>query len=393
MTTDANRMFPSNGVVSEEKPLAKLIIGDSNSNSFGNKVVAFIGNPKDIAWKDIYETCVEKRSTVVVVLRNGEDFGLGYHAGVLNPPDNMVYDALLPFVDEILIPMTQKAVQGLTLTNIDAVLRLTKARDGEITPSGIRETRKAFVGDVRGLKLIESAQPYYVPDADLVEWLDTNKQPFRHAVIDRLTPRGVLLEGVAGTGKSAGAKYLAQELGVQLLHLGIGDMLSKWSGEAETNLEKALNTVEQMAPCVLLLDEVEKVIRSGEEDGASSRMLAKLLWWLQERKARILVVMTTNNIDALPQEMYRPPRIDENITLNGMPADEKEVAKFVQGLAEPFHKEGLILPDMGLVWQELTAKRYNVVDGIKVRTVKGKFLAQAEITGLYIKYIKKLNYS
>lgn len=393
MTSKASRVSPSNSVTLDEHSLVKLLVGDGKTNPYGNKVVSFVGDCKKVAWKDIYESCLEKRSTVVIILRNGEDFNLGYHAGALTPPEDMVFESLKAHCQEINIPNVQKSLRGLSLSDLDAVLRLTKQRDSEITPAGIRETRKEFVGGVRGLKVVDVHQPYYKPDAVISEWLKTNRLPFQKAEIAQLIPRGLVLEGVAGTGKSAGAKYIAQHLNVSLVKIDMGSMLSKWSGEAELNLELALDTLDQMAPCVALFDEIEKVVSSNDDDGSGRRLLAKLLWWLQERKSRVLVVMTTNRLDQLPQELFRPPRTDETITLNGMPATEANVNNFLTGLCEPFKEAKLKLPLFQSVWQALQKERYFVVDNKKQRKPDGELLAQAEITGEYIKQLKTLNYS
>lgn len=394
MASEAHRPHPSNGVAMDEKALVKLLVGDGKSNPHGNKVVCFVGDVKSVAWKSIYESCMDKKSTCVVMLRNNEEYQLGYHAGHLNPPEAMVFQTLQPFCEDILIPMVQKSLQGLSLSNIDAVLRLTKERDGDIKPSGIRETRKAFVGGVRGLKLVDVNQPYYKPDVAIGQWLATNAKPFKQATMSQLVPRGILFEGVAGTGKSAGAKYLAQNLHVQLVKVDIGSMLSKWSGEAEINLDIALSTLDQMSPCVALFDEIEKVISSNDEDGASKRMLAKLLWWLQERTSKVLVIMTTNRVHELPQELYRPPRTDETISLNGIPYSgaDSDIYDFVQGLAEPFVEHGLKIPSVSDVRKAMKPLRYSVEDCQKVRHAHGQLLAQAEITGEFVRIIKTLNY-
>lgn len=401
MTSEACRLQPSNPVCQDEKGLVKLLMGEGTANAMGNKVVCFVGDPKDVAWKNIYQTCLEKKSTCVVLLRNGENFELGYNAGILNPPEKMVFNALKPFCkDDILIPMIMKALQGLSLSNIDAVLRLTRERDeeGAITPAGIRETRRAFVGGIRGLKIVDVNQPYYKPDQVITDWLDVNVKPFIKATMGQLIPRGMLFEGVAGTGKSAGSKYIAKELGLQLVKVELDSMMTKWSGEAEANLEIALTTLDQMAPCVALFDEIEKVISTSEDEGSSKRMLAKLLWWLQEHKSKVLVIMTTNHIDGLPQELYRPPRVDEVISLNGMPAEHNELANFLEGLCQPFVENGLKIPSMPEMMSAMSPLRYHVVGNKKQRMADAAdntpnlLYSQAEITGEFIKLVKKLNY-
>lgn len=392
----AKRFVPVNHVASTDKLLSDELVGkitnQKQANAQGNKVICFTGEIKDIAWKDIYQTASEKKSTVVVILRNGEEFNLGYQAGTLNPPEDMVFDILKPFCDDIFIPESQKALQGLQLTDIESVLRLTKARDGQINAQGIRETRKAFVGGVRGLTLIETEQAYYLPDQPVVDWYNVNAGVFLKSQNARLVPRGILFEGVAGTGKSSGAKYIAHQLGLQLVKVDFGSMMSKWSGEAETNLERALATLDQMAPCVALFDEIEKAVTTESDDGGSARrMLAKLLWWLQEHRSKVLTVMTTNDLPSLPQELYRAGRIDEVLNLDGMTNTPDNLATFLKGLEQPFIAEGLKVPTFANMQAEMVPMSYTVVDNKKDRNGM-TFIAQAEITATFIKQVKKLNF-
>jgi len=125
-------------------------------------------------------------------------------------------------------------------------------------------------------------------------------------------PRGVLLIGVQGCGKSLAAKAAAGIFGVPLLRLDFGVLYSKYYGETESNLRKALETAEVMAPCVLWLDEIEKGLAAGDDDdGLSRRVLGTVLTWMSERKKPVFVVATANEIMRLPPEMVRKGRFDE----------------------------------------------------------------------------------
>jgi len=125
-------------------------------------------------------------------------------------------------------------------------------------------------------------------------------------------PRGVLLLGVQGCGKSLAAKAAAGIFGVPLLRLDFSVLYSKYYGETERNLTKALETAEIMAPCVLWLDEIEKGLATGDEDdGLSRRVLGILLTWMAERKGSVFTVATANEISRLPAEMVRKGRFDE----------------------------------------------------------------------------------
>jgi len=127
-------------------------------------------------------------------------------------------------------------------------------------------------------------------------------------------PRGVLLLGVQGCGKSMLAKAVAAGFGVPLVRLDFGTLYDKFHGETEKNLRDALASAEQLEPCVLWIDEIEKGLATdgGNGDGGvSRRVLGYLLTWMAERRSRVFLVATANQIDALPPELLRKGRFDE----------------------------------------------------------------------------------
>jgi hypothetical protein len=127
-------------------------------------------------------------------------------------------------------------------------------------------------------------------------------------------PRGVLLLGVQGCGKSMLAKAVAAGFGVPLVRLDFGTLYDKFHGETEKNLRVALAAAEQLEPCVLWIDEIEKGLAAdnGNNDGGvSRRVLGYLLTWMAERRSRVFLVATANQIDALPPELLRKGRFDE----------------------------------------------------------------------------------
>lgn len=127
-------------------------------------------------------------------------------------------------------------------------------------------------------------------------------------------PKGILLLGVQGCGKSLAAKSIAGGFGVPLLRLDFGTLYDKYHGETEKNLREALASAEQIAPCVLWLDEIEKGLASGSSDadgGVSRRVLGYLLTWMAERTSRVFLVATANQVQELPAELLRKGRFDE----------------------------------------------------------------------------------
>src|SRR5258705_1664042 len=129
-------------------------------------------------------------------------------------------------------------------------------------------------------------------------------------------PKGILITGVQGCGKSLAAKSIAGEWGFELARLDAGALYDKFVGESAKKLRQALDLAQKMAPLVLWIDEIEKAFASagssGDSDaGLSQRLLATLLTWMQDRESGVFLAATSNNISALPPEMLRKGRFDE----------------------------------------------------------------------------------
>jgi SpoVK/Ycf46/Vps4 family AAA+-type ATPase len=129
-------------------------------------------------------------------------------------------------------------------------------------------------------------------------------------------PKGILITGVQGCGKSLAARSVAGEWGYELARLDAGALYDKFVGESEKKLRKALELAQKMAPMVLWIDEIERAFASagtsGDADaGLSQRLLATLLTWMQDRESGVFLTATSNNITALPPEMLRKGRFDE----------------------------------------------------------------------------------
>jgi SpoVK/Ycf46/Vps4 family AAA+-type ATPase len=152
--------------------------------------------------------------------------------------------------------------------------------------------------------------------ASLKRWLSLRRQVFLNPAQARGldAPKGILLLGVQGAGKSLAAKAIAGNWGVPLLRLDFGALYNKYHGETERNLRESLRNADAMAPCVLWIDEIEKGLAGdggGSDSGTSRRVLGTLLTWMSERKSRVFLAATANDISALPPELLRKGRFDE----------------------------------------------------------------------------------
>lgn len=218
---------------------------------------------------------------------------------------------------------------GLTRTEVRRLARNAIFDDGAITASDIpkiNEAKYQLLSEQGNLHFeYDTAQFSDVAGFKrLKHWLGERQAFFNggEGVGSLPAPKGMLLLGVQGCGKSLAAKAVAGSWHAPLLRLDFGSMYNKFYGETEKNLRDALQTAEVMAPCVLWLDEIEKGIASGSDDGGpATRMLGTLLTWMAEKKAPVFLVATANDIQALPPELVRKGRFDE-IFFVDLPNDE-----------------------------------------------------------------------
>ncbi len=206
---------------------------------------------------------------------------------------------------------------GITESDARRLIRNAIRNDGAITRDDVESVKRAKYAllSSEGVISFEYDTRSFADVAGLSNlkgWIDRRRDAFLDPERQRDYPRGILLLGVQGGGKSLAAKAVAGRLGVPLLRLDFGALYNKYIGETEKNLRKALETADLMAPCVLWVDEIEKGIATGsEDDGVGRRVLATLLTWMAERKTRVFIAATANDISRLPPELIRKGRIDE----------------------------------------------------------------------------------
>jgi len=212
-----------------------------------------------------------------------------------------------------------KNLAGLTDRDTEQIARKAIFHDGAISKSDIPNVMQAKYellnksgilhfeydtagfGDIGGLR-------------NLKKWLTLRRPAFIDApdTAHLDSPKGILLIGVQGCGKSLAAKATAGIFGMPLLRLDFANLYNKYHGETEKNLRQSLQTTDVMAPCVLWIDEIEKGLAGrGGETGTSQRVLGSFLTWMAEKNSKVFVVATANDISALPPELIRKGRFDE----------------------------------------------------------------------------------
>ena len=209
-------------------------------------------------------------------------------------------------------------LSGLTHTDARLLVRNAIYDGGAITATDVvevAEAKRSLIGQ-KGLLSFEfdTARMSDVGGfGRLKEWLEQRRALFTAAVSERSdTPKGIMLLGVQGGGKSLAAKAVAGIWNIPLLRLDFGVLYNKFFGETERNIREALKTAEVLAPCVLWCDEIEKGISTGDYDsGTSKRVLGTLLTWMAENVKPVYIVATANDISSLPPELIRKGRLDE----------------------------------------------------------------------------------
>jgi SpoVK/Ycf46/Vps4 family AAA+-type ATPase len=146
----------------------------------------------------------------------------------------------------------------------------------------------------------------------LKEWLKMREKALLKTKLDQDSPKGILLLGVQGSGKSLAAKAVAGQFKLPLLRLDMAALYNKYIGETEKNLRRALAVADVMTPCVIWIDEIEKALsQNNNDDGVSTRLLGTLLTWMAESNKGSFIVATSNDIESLPPELIRKGRLDE----------------------------------------------------------------------------------
>jgi len=212
------------------------------------------------------------------------------------------------------------ALKGLSTIEIDTAISKTLIQEGKLTEEEIPCLIKQKEQAVNKSGYLE----YFHPKTNLNEvggldmlkdWLKLRYKAFHPKAksVCLEPPKGVLLLGVPGTGKSLSAKAISIQWQQPLLRLDIGSLFGSLVGESESNIRNTLRLAEAMAPCVLWIDEIEKGLNNSSNDstGVSQRILSTFLTWMQEKEAPVFIIATANDVTKLPPELLRKGRFDE----------------------------------------------------------------------------------
>jgi hypothetical protein len=307
----------------------------SNTNAAPNELYYYIADGKQpLRYDKLYDLMVKAESSIVVA-NSPIASDMLFPAGEMPVPKDLLKSQLMEvFDDEATVDKLLPTLGGCTMKDSVEFIRLTMARDKSLTPEGLMVSRKTAFRGSRGITLVDTSQTHYAPPQGLLEWVEREGPFFLHEEDLRLVPRGLMFGGIPGTGKTEGAKWIAQQWGIPLYRVDIGGMRNKYVGESEQNMTAALSQLDHEEPCVALFDEIEKIFSKGTgsgDSGTTTTMLSQLLWWLAERRSRVLCVMTCNNRNAIPAELYRDGRIDDVVIFNGLSTLDQvsEFAKFV----------------------------------------------------------------
>ena len=234
-----------------------------------------------------------------------------------------------PVPKGVLLTKLINALKGLSEFDIINILSLAISNDGEITLDEldlIMDQKKRMIKKTNILQMIDVEDSMdNLGGLDLLKkWLRQKAKIFADLENARkfgvTTPKGVLIAGMPGCGKSLCAKVTANEFNLPLLCLDMGRIMGKYVGESESNMRRALSIADAVSPCILWIDEMEKAFSGiGSENSGSDvtmRLFGTFLTWMQEKKSAVFVVATANDATKLPSELLRKGRFDELFYVN-----------------------------------------------------------------------------
>lgn len=339
--------------------------------------------------------------------------------------------------DDIYLTKLYNRMRGLNAEQVDTMLRKNKVLLGQLyfnsdreaesldkLLSNIRKESEHIISSSAALKLMEPKVNRPAGWDVVSRWVKDHKKmisnPEEFDYYCQKNVGGCLVAGLPGSGKSMMATYIAYEFGLPLIRMDLGDVLGKYVGDSEKNMNKALSLIEALSPCVLWIDEMEKAFAgsAGESHETTKRALGKFLTWMQEKGDKGLscfVFATANDISAMPPEMFRSGRFDAKF-YTFLPSAEECAAIFASHIqkqcrdhrsksksknAQPLFKPAIINEEDKTFYEDLMLRLLESSECIKDELSvddervfrKNKFSTGADIEQLIskakIKYLNK----
>lgn len=308
---------------------------------------------------------------------------LGMSTSLDLPDAEELYDALSETIDSNRpniqiewrhdeIRQAAEILRGVTEAEAINVLATMLAR-GRIINEDVLELaqfKDRIFGEMTGIEKIQLRDDYEVGGLNnLKEWLSKREALIKAdlSATKLHPPKGVLLCGVPGCGKSLSAKSIAAQWHLPLYRLDMGAVLGMYLGESENNLREALAAAERVAPCVLWIDEIEKGLATGSGDpSVTKRLIGQFLFWLQESTAKVFLVATANDVSTLPPELLRKGRFDEIFFVDLPTEDERAeilrlaFTKYIGQLPDPDLLNELVNLSDGFAGSDLDAVVHDV---------------------------------
>lgn len=307
-----------------------IVLKDIHEQLTNQKVISFLKRiAEDNLYRENYHTTIFIVSSKLIIPHELENFITVFDIPL--PTSNDIIRMIKDFVDDLDIEVNEEVINDITVSfkglnefqikqilnlayqdggyiDADDKLLILKEKEQFIKKSGMLEivNFKETIDDIGGLE-------------NLKEWL--KKKAVIFANLDKAMkfgvdiPKGIMMIGMPGCGKSLTAKATASLFEIPLVRLDVGRLLGKYVGESEDNMRKALKLSEAISPCVLWIDEIEKAFSGVGGDGGGSdvttRLFGQFLTWMQEKENTVFIVATANDISRIPAEFLRKGRFDE----------------------------------------------------------------------------------
>ena len=332
----------TNTLISEDRTIMSALDFISNDIKYKENCSYILSGISDINESttvsryllDLIEQAEKKSGTIILITNsfvwnNIQRLGISIELSYPNEDElnKTIKDLLNSYKNQINIAWTEDEyklastyLQGLSEMEVKNIISslIVKGSIEKEDLEELKQAKKTLFNEIAGLELIEVEEDLEVAGLNnLIDWVNEKKSLTSPALKEELkkrgiaTPKGVLLTGVPGCGKSLCSKVIAQKLNVSLYRLDLATVQGEYVGQSERQLKEALETAEYVSPCVLWIDEIEKGLKESSNSGTTSKMIGQFLFWLQECKKEVFVVASANSVEDLPPELIRKGRFDE----------------------------------------------------------------------------------